>query len=338
MSRRFLLAALALALTAGPAAATDPGTAGANFLTIEQGARPLGMGGAFSAMADDANALWWNPAGLARSPFSEVTLTHTVYLDNVATDYVGFVRPYAPVHGTLGASLLYLSVPGIDGTDALGNPTGSLKSNGYIATVSYGLAVSSGLTVGVTGKYISQNLGGTSGSGVAADIGAQYWADDYGAAVVIQNLGPSFKIGDTSDPLPRDLRVGAFYKPRKTLILAFDEEKPYNDTARAHLGGEWLATQVFRLRAGFQQVPNVSGAGFTVGLGLAGAFGGGLKSEQSEEADSFKPFWERMSPAGGDDFKTAVRKGAYILGLDYAFVSYGSSLSDVHRITLTARF
>jgi len=209
MSRRLLLGVVALtvAALAGRASADGVGTSGAQFVTIAQGARALGMGGAFAAVADDANALWWNPAGIARSAYSEATLSDTLYLDNVGTQYVGYIRPTPQAHGTLGASLTYLSVPGVQGTDANGNATGNLATNGYVGAVSYGLPVASGFTVGATGKLISENLGGNSGTGFAADLGAQYWADDYGVAAVIQNLGPSFKTGSSSDPMPRDLRA-----------------------------------------------------------------------------------------------------------------------------------
>jgi len=42
------------------------GTTAAPFLSIEVGSRAIGMGGAFVALANDASALYWNPAGLAR--------------------------------------------------------------------------------------------------------------------------------------------------------------------------------------------------------------------------------------------------------------------------------
>lgn len=50
------------------------------------GTRPLGMGGAFTAVADDANAPYWNPAGVALNP--EVSLTGSTLLNNRNT-YVG---------------------------------------------------------------------------------------------------------------------------------------------------------------------------------------------------------------------------------------------------------
>lgn len=338
MSRRVLPVVLALGLAAGRSFASSPGTAGAQFLTIEQGARGLGMGGAFSAVADDAGALWWNPAGLARAELKELTFSHTAYIENVATEYLGFIRPSAQLHGTLGASLTYLSIPGIDGFDASGNSTGKLGAGGYVGGLSYATTLVPGLTAGASAKYISQKLGSTSGTGFAADLGAQYRAADYGLGFALQNLGPSFKIGSESSPLPRTIRGGVFYVPLNHVTISFDEEKPYNDAARAHLGAEWLVNQGIRLRGGFQQTPNSgAGAGFTVGFGLAGAYGGEPETtgEKGVDVSVYKPFW--ASAARGRDFNAAVKQGAYVVGLDYAFVANGD-LSDVHRISLNVRF
>ena len=339
MSRRLTLLVLAAALAPGRAfAASGAGTAGAQLLTVEQGARGLGMGGAFTAVADDANALWWNPAGLARAQFSELTLSHTSYIDNVAAEYVGFVKPYGPVHGTLGARLTYLNIPGIDGADANGNLTGTLGAGGYVGSLSYAATPLDGLTAGVSAKVVSQKLGAATGSGFAADLGAQYRDGNYGLGLVIQHLGPSLKVGDASDPLPRDIRGGVFYIPYPGVTASFDEEKPYNDSARAHVGAEWAAREGVRLRAGFQQTPNAGGvAGFTVGVGLAGVYGGSRTVSPDDKAGEIsvnRPFWMRGS---GADFKNAAAQGAYIIGLDYAFVS-GGSLTDVHRFTLNVRF
>jgi hypothetical protein len=341
-----LFPALLVLIAAGraSAAATTAGMSGAQILSIEQGARGLGMGGAFTAVADDANSLWWNPAGLARSAFSEATFSHTAYIENVATEYVGFARPVDSLRGVLGASLTYLSVPGIDGFDATGASTGQLKAGGYAGALSYATVLAPGVTAGATGKYVSQKLDTTTGKGFAADVGAQYREEKFGFGVAVQNLGPSFKMGGTSSPLPRDVRGGAFYIPLDHVTVAFDEEKPYDAAARAHLGAEWRVNPTIHLRGGFQQTPNSgSGAGFTVGFGIAGAYGGsdaaaapGASEEQPSDHSVARPFWEHGA-GSGEDAKAAVKKGAVIIGIDYAFVANGD-LTDVHRITLTARF
>jgi hypothetical protein len=83
-----LLCSLVLA---APAGATK--YAG-EFLKIQVGARALGMGGAFTAVADDATAPYWNPAGMVYLPYREVIPQHQEKFGNLANhDYLGCVLP-----------------------------------------------------------------------------------------------------------------------------------------------------------------------------------------------------------------------------------------------------
>src|SRR5262249_41081026 len=68
-----LLAMAGLAALAAPAGAIK--YAG-EFMKIAVGARAVGMGGAFSAVADDATSPFWNPAGMVYLPYKEVFLEH----------------------------------------------------------------------------------------------------------------------------------------------------------------------------------------------------------------------------------------------------------------------
>src|SRR5580765_1256056 len=70
---RLLLAMAGLAVAAVPAGATK--YAG-EFLKIPVGARAVAMGGAFTAIADDATSPFWNPAGMVYLPYKEVFLQH----------------------------------------------------------------------------------------------------------------------------------------------------------------------------------------------------------------------------------------------------------------------
>src|SRR5258705_16849 len=64
------------------------------FLKQPVGARALGMGGAFTAVADDATAPWWNPAGMAYLPYKEVIPMHAEQFGKLVNhDYLGFVMP-----------------------------------------------------------------------------------------------------------------------------------------------------------------------------------------------------------------------------------------------------
>ena len=77
MSREMKLAALALAglVFASGAVEASPGSTTATFLLVPVGGRPVALGGAYTALAEDAYALHYNPAGLARAP-REVAFAH----------------------------------------------------------------------------------------------------------------------------------------------------------------------------------------------------------------------------------------------------------------------
>jgi hypothetical protein len=343
--RRLSATVLCATLSASYASAANVGVSGGEVLSIEQGSRGIGMGGAFTSVVDDAESLWWNPAGLARQDFSEVTLTHTVYVQNVSTEYLGLIRPLPQLNGTLGASLTYLSVPGVQGYDQNGVPTSNLAAYSYVGSVSYGSKPINGVTLGATAKYVSQTLSSEHGTGFAADLGAQYRQDHWGLGAVIQNIGPSFSMDGVSDPLPRDIRIGGFYRLwNDRIAISLDEEKPYDQNVLAHLGAEWTVNQALHLRGGIEQTSNAgAGAGITVGFGYAAAFGGKTSASAPrdrstdshyEDMDALKNFW---SGGNGQDFVAAAKNGAYIVGIDYAFTTDGT-VGDENRVSLSVRF
>ena len=68
----------------------------AQYDQVFVGSRPLSMGGAFSAVADDANAIVWNPAGLPGLRRTEFTSTFAdLYELGINHSYIGFVRPFS---------------------------------------------------------------------------------------------------------------------------------------------------------------------------------------------------------------------------------------------------
>ena len=69
------------------------GTSGAAFLKIGAGARPTAMGGAYTALADDANALYWNPAGLVRLEKREFSASHAEMFESTRLDFLAYAHP-----------------------------------------------------------------------------------------------------------------------------------------------------------------------------------------------------------------------------------------------------
>jgi hypothetical protein len=111
--RVLLTACLALSIAA-PARADKYA---AEFLKIPVGARAVGMGGAFSAMADDATAPFWNPSGMVFLPYKEAFLQHAEQFGNLVNHNFGsVVWPIASGEdrrSALGATLTWVGVDDI---------------------------------------------------------------------------------------------------------------------------------------------------------------------------------------------------------------------------------
>lgn len=101
MTKRFFALLAALACAAGPAGAVA-------FNDVLPGARAMGMGNAFGAVADDAFGMWYNPAGTANAPYTQAagTLGRLQSPRGTLTQVSGgYLRPYEPINtATIGAS------------------------------------------------------------------------------------------------------------------------------------------------------------------------------------------------------------------------------------------
>ena len=77
----------------------------AAFADIGYGARPMGMGGSFVALADDANAVLWNPAGLVCLRSSQLTGMYARQMGLIPTGFMGFAQPVSD-RNSLGAGII----------------------------------------------------------------------------------------------------------------------------------------------------------------------------------------------------------------------------------------
>ena len=69
------------------------GTTAAKFLSIEVGSNAVGMGGAYTSIANDATAMYWNPAGLSFHDTKEVYFNHANWIADISFDYFGITFP-----------------------------------------------------------------------------------------------------------------------------------------------------------------------------------------------------------------------------------------------------
>jgi hypothetical protein len=315
---------------------TKVGTSAAKFLSIPVGARALGMGGAFVAVASDASAIYWNPSGIAQGYQSEAMFSHAQWLADIDFNFGAVTVPLGDF-GTVGVQFTSLSMDEMERT-TIDRPdgTGEYFSVGSVsAGVTYARNLTEWFAIGANFKYISERIWNSTATGWAVDVGTLFTTPfsglKFGAG--IYNFGTKMQItGDdlltqkdisnisgnnanvnaelTTDQfdLPLALRIGLAYEAVATedqqLLVVLDATSPSDNSESINVGGEYSVFQrIFSLRGGYK------------GLGV----------RDSEE---------QFTVGGGLNYAVAPDLR---VKFDYAFESF-DRLDNIHKFTLAVMF
>ncbi|UCF70064.1 MAG: PorV/PorQ family protein [candidate division WOR-3 bacterium] len=289
-SKQKTVTLLILAWVALAACFTKVGTTAAPFLKIEYGARPVAMGGAFVAIADDPSGIYYNPAGLAELKSPQFMGGYTVLFADLKYNYATFILPTKRVNLGLWGSFLYCDdIP----VTTVENPEGTGQRFSYIDGL-LGFTVSAflsdRLSVGVSCKYIQQKLHNESASTFAFDIGsilrtpfrgirlgmclANYGGRmqlDGNDLIVQADPWPEYtgnpeveaRLSTGSFPLPLAFKLGiaiellglgeAFFPSEQhRVILAVDGIHPNDGEEKVQLGLEYGLYDMLFLRGGYK--------------------------------------------------------------------------------------
>jgi len=260
------------ALVGEVSVAADNGVASADFLNIGVGGRATGMGGAYTAAANDASSGYWNPAGLTGIESSQITLSHISWYQDINYEYLGAARHFGEKL-SLGVSASYLSYGSIEGYDINDLPTGEISSTYNLAAgVSMGYELLDNVSTGVTVKYVAISLAGTGASAVAADFGLKIdLLEQASIGVAVSNIGQKLKFDNAEEDLPSNIRAGvAIYPFGPGLVTALDVEKQFEGDIILRNGIEVGFDRYF-LRSGYSYYPDSDndplGQGFSFGAG-----------------------------------------------------------------------
>ncbi len=246
---------LAGSLAAGSAHAAV-GEAGFAFLKVGVGARAMGLGSAFVAVADDPTALHWNPAGLAAAHKGvAVTAMHNEWIEDFRQEYAAISGPVGP--GTAGASFTGFYTSELERRDDTGVLIGHFGFNDIAATLGYGATVARGFDAGASVRYIREMIDSEDATSVAIDLGGRYRVPDTGLSLgaALQNVGGEATFVSESFPLPRTIRAGAAYRHAlgasgNSALLTTEYRKARGDDGKFHVGGEFGFRDWLALRAG----------------------------------------------------------------------------------------
>ncbi len=300
-----------LVTAAGSIFAQRIGTAGASELLIPVGARGVALGSSVLTTSQGADAIFWNPANLARSTDGvDVLASHMNYIADIGVEY-GAIGVNVGSFGHLGFSIKGYSFGDITKT-TVQNPdgTGQTFSPQYLTIgATYSKMLSDRVSVGLNVNYISETLDLVSASGLGFDVGVTY-SDVAGVsgldfAVILKNLGPDmtfdgsglflsatadgqargdqfYKISAAAFSLPTSLDIGVGYRlnidDQNMLNLngSFSNNNFYTDQYRA--GAEYSYDNLLFFRAGYIYTADFESSDvvykFSAGFGLHYDLGG----------------------------------------------------------------
>ena len=297
--RKRLSAALVFVFLLLPASqAFAVAEAGVPSLIIPPGARPNGMGEAFVAIADDATASWWNPAGLAFLPGRNIALMHSQLVPDLASDvyyeFIGYSNEIRNV-GTLSFSLIYLTYGTSVATNVAGEVQGEFKSWEASGLVSFAMPIRKNLGLGLSMKFIHadyapddftlERLDGT-GSSFAVDAGVLWKlpSQKLNFGLALTNVGPDIAFIDQeqSDPLPITLRGGVAFFPiqdeisdllitmdiEQSLVWLIDDSSNQRRSEIYHIGAEYKYVDLLAGRIGYVYDEDGDFKAPTYGLGF----------------------------------------------------------------------
>ena len=305
------------------------------FLNIGTGARALGMGGSFVAVADDATSAYWNPAGLGGLKQTELAFMHTGMFGLDTYDFVNITQPFGK-SSAFGVSWIRLGIDDIPMTElASSNPISASnrpKISGYMQDtenafmLSYGKRIKpnflgdTGFQLGGTFKFLYNSVSGAKRNaiGLGGDLGlvwrSSFLSDkqdqglaDLSLGIMAQDLFKTRLIWNTTsspshtDVIQPNLKFGIAYSRKfpsisSQTLFSIDAGTRYGLEMR--YGLEYTIADLLALRVGLQ------GQDFTTGAGLNVSFAKG------ESGLSFL--------------------------VDYAFLSH--ELGNTHRISLMTKF
>ena len=157
------------------------GTTIANFLKIGVGPRAVAIGSAFSAVANDASAVYWNPAGIIHVDRSDLFTGYMDWIMDLELHQVSYVRNQNNI-GSFGVSINTLKMDDIEVT-TLAHPEGDgtyAGASDLVAGLTYARKLSAYFSLGLTLKMLYSQIANESAMGQAVDIGTLFtpgWKD-----------------------------------------------------------------------------------------------------------------------------------------------------------------
>ncbi|MBI4428392.1 MAG: PorV/PorQ family protein [Ignavibacteriales bacterium] len=323
-----LCVAAAVVVSSSVAQNKRVGTSAASELLIPVGARDLSMGGAGLASSMGVNAIYWNPAGMARMGKSsaEAMFSSMSYIADIGVSYGAVAAQFADF-GTVGLSVKSLDFGDIPLTteDDPENASGRFYSPTFVTFgFSYARSLTDAISVGGTLKIISEQIERVSSSGFAVDFGVQYnglvGVQGLLLGVTVKNIGPQMKYDGSG-----------LFRLAVTTEGTRPEQRYKSETASFELPSVVEVGLAYDATVGENMNLMLNGAFTNNNLYLDEYKFGGEISMGMESVRLFGRVGGTMLPDADSDLKENIFGITYGFGLDYAAPGIGITIDYAYR-------
>jgi hypothetical protein len=257
-----------------------------NFLKLDVDARSSSMAGSFVSMENDANLIFYNPAGLATITSKKASVGFFKYLLDINSGNVAYAQQYKD-YGYFGVGVRYVNYGSFDKYDDDLNNLGTFGANDIALSLGYANKYKDRFNYGANLKLIQSKYDEFSSTGIAVDLGGliQFPEEMMSVGASLLNAGVQVKsYMDTKEKLPMDMRVGVTKRLEHLPLtvnfglcrLTDDYDKFFERFKNLIIGGEFNINEYVDLRIGYnnqqrqdlQTGTSIGLVGFSAGLGI----------------------------------------------------------------------
>jgi len=241
------------------------GLTGVKMLTVETGARSVGMGGAFTSIAGDPFSAVYNPSGCWGITKLSGSLGYNTHWENTRfeTGYLAFQKKSM----TISAGVRFAAVDNMEGRGE--TPTDDfLPFDAHDVSIKLGTAfeLEKNYIIGFSVGWINEKIDNHSGFAFNFDVGLLMMPyPNMSVGVAVLNFGSTMKLRDESVDIPTTYRGGLSYKFDR-FTTAADIIK-IEDDIYTHLGAEYNFQEMFFIRGGYRFGYDTKN--FSAGVGFA---------------------------------------------------------------------
>jgi len=304
------------------------------FLNVGVGARAAAMGLSTTALSNDVDQVFYNPAGSALKDESiQASIHYNSWLADITQNCLAVAYNWKNV-GTIALGVQTFGVSDIEadrdliaagGTDGAGSQYETYSYMDLGISLTYSRYLLDNLSLGATVKFLNESIDGENMNTVAFDLGSVYDIGllDWKIAARLSNLGNDVSYFFTEHPIPMAFSIGTSMMPLNQdmyrLLISAEALKTQDEEQMFFTGAEFTVLDMVSLRGGYKF--NLSGA-------EAGREYNSTNSVLAAGGKSAVTI-EKFSFGAG----VKVPFDEYLVNIDYAFTKM-DIINDVHRISL----